>query len=237
MNVEIEEGRVILSCDLLDDIERLYRTGALGRAPSGNGITKGIVDRSHLARLRNLDGGSLGELRDVLLRVPQFVREPMEFFQKLQEVRRRVCKIKVNHVPATGFLVAPGVVLTNDHVVDALIHAPEVVDQIKVYFDFSPGKDGAPDTGEVYTLAKKWKIGFSGTSAADNLPEPRPIEAGLDELDYALLRLESAPGEERGIIEVPHELPALEAPMALCCIQYPIDSASVSPSRRTGSSR
>lgn len=77
----------------------------------------------------------------------------------------------------------------------------------------------------MYTLAKKWKIGFSGTSAADNLPEPRPIEAGLDELDYALLRLESAPGEERGIIEVPHELPALEAPMALCCIQYPIDSA------------
>jgi hypothetical protein len=107
-----------------------------------------------------------------------------------------VCRIEVpvtSHgqpsvVFGTGFLLGPSLVMTNHHVVRALIDGKDndgVVlppDKLTLRFGYQISDDGlTPENGQTYSLAAPdWLV--------DNSPE--------NEFDYALLRVAGTPGED-----------------------------------------
>ncbi|MCV2890282.1 trypsin-like serine peptidase [Ruegeria aquimaris] len=127
--------------------------------------------------------------------------------------RRRLCRIDTinaagKQTNGTGFLVGPSTVLTNFHVVK---HVWEVLDQpelISVRFDFS-ATTGLRDADQPrYPAAKTgWKVAHSGLAdwiEDDDYwwddPAKRLAWLGRvgDTLDYAIIRLDGAPGLQRG---------------------------------------
>lgn len=111
--------------------------------------------------------------------------------EAIERVEHQVCRVVATGSGlGTGFLVARDVVLTCQHVVDGATPA-----QLTLEFDFKvrvPGKPPSP--GRTYRV--KSVLESSPPSPADGEPPPKPAEAGRHELDYALLQVDGAPGDE-----------------------------------------
>lgn len=144
--------------------------------------------------------------------------------ERLGRIEGRVCRIEIqDRAFGTGFLLGPDVVMTNYHVVEPVVtgkqgHSPG---DVGCRFDYKRMKDGKVlNRGKVYGLLDDeddWLLDHSPYSPADLASEPRTALPQPDELDYALLRLEGAPGDEavgekpepgappRGWIEVTHK--------------------------------
>ncbi|RKG96493.1 serine protease [Corallococcus sp. CA053C] len=129
---------------------------------------------------------------------------PEVWRDRLATLSRRVCRVELDGGRAlgTGFLVAPDVVLTNSHVIEH-----RLVEALRVRFDLKVLPDRiAVHPGRVFTVTAC--LAQSPHSPAD-LMHPRPREATHDELDYAFLQIQDAPGEEllgarpRGFIPLP----------------------------------
>lgn len=127
-----------------------------------------------------------------------------EWLPKLNAIEKQVCKVETPYETGTGFLIAPDVVLTNYHVVEAVIQAGLGGSTIKLRFDYKK-LQGIGSEGEVHTLADKWLIDYSPYSQADLSNMGLPT---TDELDYALLRLNKAL-HERGQIKIPDNMAEL----------------------------
>lgn len=170
--------------------------------------------------LRSVD--DLVKLRDL----GGIVQDTGSWFDEMNRILRCVCRLKIGYTPATAFLVAPGVLLTNYHVVADYIESDRVVPAppITAWFDYEFSLV-AGEEGELHRLADDWLIAHSPRSAADEESEPRTTEAGLDELDYALLRLRDAPGDQRGYIRLPREGLDLWHHQPLTIVQFPDVSA------------
>ncbi len=144
--------------------------------------------------------------------VPRFDREsivdevnglfdPRVFATELIRNCARVCRIKVLQ-PArvtygTGFLVGPDLVLTNHHVLaDALIgRGPPT--EVTFAFDFHSQADRSINHTAPYGLAPDWRVADSPPSAADFQFGPMALpEPSVEELDYALVRLNGSPGTD-----------------------------------------
>jgi Trypsin-like peptidase domain len=108
----------------------------------------------------------------------------------------------------TGFLLGPDVVITNHHVMEAVIEgeqgrttaggiAAKSAD-VMLRFDYKRLADGVTlNPGTVYRLAAKdWLVDLSPMSSVDSQPEPKHGVPQPDQLDYALLRVDGAPGNE-----------------------------------------
>lgn len=118
-------------------------------------------------------------------------------FQHIAVLRRameraeyQVCRVLTQGGTGTGFLVARDVVLTCQHVVAGIAPA-----RITLEFDFkvrTPGQPAAPGTKYAVTSI----LDTSPPSVADNLAPPKQLEATSDELDYAFLHVDGAPGDE-----------------------------------------
>jgi hypothetical protein len=109
---------------------------------------------------------------------------------------RRVCRISypvsAGVLRGSGFLVAGDLLLTNYHVMELLLAAPERVPDVRVQFDYAEGEDGVAG-GEKFRLHDDWHVSSSPYSAADLV-----LDGGLPaatELDFALVRLAKAAGE------------------------------------------
>jgi hypothetical protein len=155
----------------------------------------------------------------------------------------QVCRIEVRTSPlrGTGFLVAPDVVLTNYHVVEPVINwqrsqAGEQVAGARIpasllgaRFDHKVLADGVQlSPGSVHTLHEsEWLVDYSPDGS-----EPFEAVPG-DKLDYALLRLASAPGKDvvdgstqpvtlRGWVSLPLVAPDLSAGMPFFILGHPL---------------
>ncbi|RKH33130.1 serine protease [Corallococcus praedator] len=130
-----------------------------------------------------------------LARIVQAAKQPMTpeaWRDRLTLLSRRVCRVELDGGRAlgTGFLVAPDVVLTNSHVIEH-----RLVEALRVRFDLKVLPDRiAVHPGRVYAVTAC--LAQSPHSPAD-LMHPRPREATRDELDYAFLQIQDAPGEDR----------------------------------------
>lgn len=126
---------------------------------------------------------------------------------------RRVCRISypvsAGVLRGSGFLVAGDLLLTNYHVIEALLAAPETVPDVRLQFDYAEGEDGVAG-GEKFRLHDDWHVASSRYSAADLAPDSGLPTA--NELDFALVRLAkaagelgdpAAPGKKRGWIPLP----------------------------------
>lgn len=117
------------------------------------------------------------------------------WIEKMTEVGRRICRIQypgnLTLAGGTGFLVSSDLVLTNYHVVERHARAQADPANIACLFDFAVGS-AAPVA--VNLAAAGWLVDSSPYSPHDpgdagGVPDP-------DHLDYALLRLERAIGDD-----------------------------------------
>ena len=96
--------------------------------------------------------------------------------------------------------LAPDVLMTNWHVVECVITGLVPADKVCVRFDYKVLDDGgAVNPGTVHRLAPgakvDWLLYESPYSAADLSATPA-LDAGRDELDFVLLRLDQPAGDE-----------------------------------------
>jgi V8-like Glu-specific endopeptidase len=115
--------------------------------------------------------------------------DPAEFRASMVDAENRVCQITVRERPqGSGFLVGPDLVLTNQHVVASVMD--EAVAAIVVNFDYTAQRSAATPVG----VASDWLVASSPPSPLDENPVAGQ-EPTTNELDYALIRLETAVGE------------------------------------------
>jgi Trypsin-like peptidase domain/Effector-associated domain 1 len=148
---------------------------------------------------------------------------------KLSQLEYQVCRIEIptdqgQMMYGTGFLVAPGRVLTNYHVVEAVVMGEKgkttaegqsaKVAQVRCRFDYMTLEGNALNTGSVYRLAENWCADLSAV-------EP----PGPQQLDYALIRLNENPGEEP-IAARPGQMGAKRGYMKLPDAEYPFPIGS-----------
>jgi len=153
------------------------------------------------------------------------------WYHEYLKIESCVCRIEQDGAPlGTGFLVGPQAVLTNWHVVETA-KAANNLDRIGCRFDYVRLASGARKDGLTVLLANNdgdhGLVDYSpyGENEGRNIhiPPPKP-----DELDFALLRLERAVGDEenRGWIPLPASLskPPVGDPVQI--VQHP-DGASM----------
>jgi V8-like Glu-specific endopeptidase len=179
-----------------------------------------------------------GRRLELRIRAAQSTFDVGTWRRRLGEIEGRVCRIEYPEGTAegTGFLVAPDVVLTNYHVVEPFIENGIAGDAtaVVIRFDYKVAEDGvAVQAGTTRRLAEDWLADFSPYSEQDLKDEPS-ADPEPGELDYALLRVDGAPGKEpvggatrdqdpvpRGWITVPATEHDFATQPALYIIQHP----------------
>ncbi|MDF1505269.1 trypsin-like peptidase domain-containing protein [Roseisolibacter sp. H3M3-2] len=179
------------------------------------------------------EAGSLAELEARIGTLDRFY-DPSRFVQGLLAAEWRICRVEVQQPSGattcgTGFLVGPDRVLTCCHVVDALFTeggaAPRdatAARAVTLRFDFRRTADGPDLRGVAHWLhPTEWYVAHS------------PVGA----LDYALLRIDGAPGlappgadsgsqlrgaRARGWIELPTPPLAPHEEQLLFIMQHPV---------------
>ncbi|MEZ5716237.1 MAG: serine protease [Paracoccaceae bacterium] len=142
---------------------------------------------------------------------------------------RRVCLVQAGLSQGTGFLIGPQTVLTNWHVVAALIDPatgrprPGSDRQIRCVFESLAGAQGRD-----YPALDDWLVEFSPLAAGP--ATPTAPGAGLPDmtalrphaLDFCALRLAGSPGRERGWYDLA-EIGRLDRPTDLFFVfQHPM---------------
>ncbi|HVE71073.1 MAG TPA: trypsin-like peptidase domain-containing protein [Thermoanaerobaculia bacterium] len=119
--------------------------------------------------------------------------------EALATVERRVARIKyrvpTGTVYGTGFLVGPFALMTNYHVVQALLEKRAEPEEVKVEFDYKVLPGDKPYEGRVVGLEDDWCIDASKYAAADEQVNPATLPTA-DELDYAVVRLRDRVADE-----------------------------------------
>lgn len=125
---------------------------------------------------------------------------PEPWRERMGIIEGQVCRVEVysGSPPeyGTGFLLGPSVAMTNYHVVESVIKGDVPPAKVALRFDYKARADGVQvHAGTVYQLAKDdWLLDSSPYSPADETGapgDPKPTE-----LDYALLSLDGAPGND-----------------------------------------
>ncbi|NRD68456.1 trypsin-like peptidase domain-containing protein, partial [Corallococcus exiguus] len=168
---------------------------------------------------RSVSGSALARI----VQQSRLALTPQAWRDRLTTLSRRVCRVELEGGRAlgTGFLVAPDIVLTNSHVIEH-----RLLEALRVRFDLKVLPDRiAVHPGRVYAVTAC--LAQSPHSPAD-LMHPRPREATRDELDYAFLQIQDAPGEDRvgdgprGFVPLAPSSPTAFEPGALALVvQHP----------------
>jgi hypothetical protein len=121
-----------------------------------------------------------------------------EWCERAAKVQDRVCRIELQGNPVgTGFLVGPEVVLTNYHVMEQAIKGQIPPSAVTLRFDYKQLADGTILSGGMHRLADDWRIDASPYSTQDLQGLPDDASRDPKELDYALLRVAGAPGNQK----------------------------------------
>ncbi|MBN1483816.1 MAG: trypsin-like peptidase domain-containing protein, partial [Chloroflexia bacterium] len=123
------------------------------------------------------------------------------FLEKGARVAQAVCLIEGKNGAdlGTGFLVAPGLVLTNHHVVPSAV----VAERAQARFGFRLDEAGQLQPGQAYAVQEILQ------------------HSDVQELDYALLRLAGNPVQDLGLAPLPLVAKSLQLDQRLYIIQHP----------------
>ncbi|MBA4065530.1 MAG: serine protease [Isosphaera sp.] len=157
------------------------------------------------------------------------------FREKMAEVEARVCRVEVGgNAAGTGFLVGPDAVLTNYHVLEAVLRGTAPAANVACRFDYKVLVDGSRAEGVTVGLRPTdWQLDASPYSPAETTRTPDNPPPTADQLDYALVRLARPVGDEpaapkggaggprRGWLPLPAAAPALVPKMPLMIAQHP----------------
>jgi hypothetical protein len=137
--------------------------------------------------------------------------DPMAFLRRFGQITKCVCRVSVPSDAGieygTGFLIGDETVITNYHVMKAVIEKAPGASRSKVrfLFDYHTGPDGQTiSSGVEYRLIDDdsgWLIDSSPYHSVDTvvrqLADNLAIDRPADHLDYAVLRLADKPGTNR----------------------------------------
>lgn len=178
-----------------------------------------------------------GAQLELKIKAAHFSYDILTWRRLLGEVEGRVCRVEYPPTKAqgTGFLIGPNAVLTNYHVIEPVLKGTVTPGEVALRFDYKVLEDGvAVSPGTVYRLAAgEWLYDSSPYSPRDEevapASDPKP-----DELDYAILTVEGAPGNDpvggktgdprpatRGWVQVPGGTHDFMAQRALYIVQHP----------------
>ena len=163
--------------------------------------------------------------------------DPVQFRTRLGEIEGQVCRIEVamdgGTIFGTGFLVGPGAVITNYHVLEAVIKGQVPPSGVLCRFDYKRMANEIVNAGTTFELsAGDWLIDASPVSMADYTKDGSALPAP-EELDYAIVRLEGTPGHDpvgakaspngppRGWISASEKPFAFQAQTPLMVLQHP----------------
>ena len=163
--------------------------------------------------------------------------DPVQFRTRLGEIEGQVCRVEVElddaTVFGTGFLVGPGAVITNYHVLETVITGKADASALLWRFDYKLMANEVVNQGTTFELsARDWLIDASPMSLADRSADNNALPA-TDELDYAIVRLDGTPGNDpvgakaspnsppRGWIAVGEKPFAFNAQTPLMVLQHP----------------
>ena len=127
---------------------------------------------------------------------------PEVFLEGLHRTKRCICRISIDKGDrtkyGTGFLVGPDLVLTNYHVVNDLIKQPELAASTVCKFDYEVSADGVTlNSGLDIQLAPNPILANSPFCKFDEIGTASvQVDWPADALDYALLKLKTAVGEQ-----------------------------------------
>jgi hypothetical protein len=163
--------------------------------------------------------------------------------EKMGAIEGRVCRVEIGGRPVgTGFLVGPKALLTNYHVVESVLQHRDSPGDVVLRFDYKrmgaeaqvyPGQEFRLETGP----GDGWLLDSSRYSDVDLELDPKSADPGRQELDYALLQVHGAPGDEaigshaepgapsRGWIDLPASEHAFEPDSPLFIVQHPQGAA------------
>lgn len=153
--------------------------------------------------------------------------------EQLFKLEGRVCRVEVGTgTMATGFLVGPDVLLTNYHVLRAVIENQSPSAKVRFRFDYRVLANGIESQGVLASLhPTDWKIDDSPYAEAEAKNRPDEALPTVDQLDYALVRLDRPIGNEplnqaspnliRGWIPLPTTAPAITPNMPILILQHP----------------
>lgn len=171
-----------------------------------------------------------------ILRGTNSMLEVADFRARLNEVEYQVCRLEIDHQPVgTGFLIGADLLLTCYHVVEDLIQGKQSATDLVARFDFKiDPRQVVANPGREFKLALDWLIDWSpyNLQEAEGLDEALPAE---DELDYAVLRLDSSPGSQpisetsteertRGWVELSQQPYTFPIGSPLIIVQHPAGS-------------
>ena len=131
------------------------------------------------------------------------------WIERLRETRRAVCRVEPQpesqgkHGYGTGFLVAPDIVMTCNHVAESFWNDSEAAKRVVLRFDYEKNPDGSVGVGERYQLAEDWRIHAA----------VRP--------DYALLRVRPAQASDSNRRPIPLTRVGVSADRPLLILQHP----------------
>lgn len=149
------------------------------------------------------------------------------WIEGLEHARRAVCQIVTDGAPAgTGFLIGPQAVLTNWHVLENLGDGD--LGSVECLFDYVVRPDGSRSFGPSSRLAAAGRPAGAPYSPAETTPTPDVPPPAPGELDYAMLQLAAAvgdqevePGRKRGWIVLPAVAQAADPGSAVLILQHP----------------
>lgn len=158
---------------------------------------------------------------------------PVSWRERLGVLEAQVCCLEVPGGGGSGFLVGPDLILTNEHVVADVAGGKVAPERVVVRFDYRKlADDRTVNAGLAVGLAESWLVDSSPHSVVDVDPGATGLP-GREELDYAVVRLERAVGDEpigeratsdapvRGWIAMPDSAPDLAPGSAALILQHP----------------
>lgn len=154
--------------------------------------------------------------------------DPVLWRLNLGKIEGQVCRVELGGPSpgyATGFLVGPDAVVTAGNIVADVVDGRRSPADVLLRFDYKRMADGVElSRGKEYRLAiagGSWLLDYSSASASDMNGDAGAGMPTPDELNYALLRTDGAPGGE-ALGEKPDPnapkrgwIPVVEQPSAL----------------------
>src|SRR5262249_49011146 len=137
----------------------------------------------------------------------------LPFRTRLAALEAQICRIEIpipgqNPFYGTGLLLGPSVVMTNYHVMEPVITGKVGPEVVNCRFDYKQLNSTIVNQGTAYKLkTASWLIDASKPSAVDELTDPGAQVPNADELDYAAVRLDQAPGSSAIGVAVPGVAP------------------------------
>ena len=147
--------------------------------------------------------------------------DPGHLLPAILKARRRLCKIVARGSvgkpkTGTGFLIGPGAVLTNLHVVDHVEHPLTRPRRLRVQFDFSETTGLEDAESSEFHAVEDWLIakGDATLHVAEDAPnywwddgDDRDdwLDLVKSSLDFAIIRLDGVPGLQRGWYSLPEK--------------------------------